>query len=218
MLRSSRNRSKEGSTHKIEPVQEEEEEENDDFMKNQYVISGQSHHQQTQPVIGKNKRGDKDDDDTLAFVGAQYNNHEQSETKKQQQEASPSTLASSDPDPSPNGSDPKADTVTKKADIDQNTEESKPEPDAKPNPTTRKAIAKKRAMDEFLRLEAEKKMKEQEEYLKHKAFMADVEVRRRANVLLNKAKRKRNEIFASQRNGLRKRLVAGGVCCSPVTQ
>jgi hypothetical protein len=74
---------------------------------------------------------------------------------------------------------------------------------------TKAAQKKQAALDEYNQIQAEKKRKLHEDEVNHKTFLDEIETRRRANVLINKAKRKKHQIFASQEYGLRKRLVAG---------
>ena len=181
---------------------------------------------------------EEEEDENLGFVGAQYtNNTDERSPHKSPKIGSPHKKDSPNKQISPNKFDtphkkkesPKKDSSHKKEAVDaspppkqqdaqsqmkESPTTPKPKLDPKETPAvstqaTRKAEAKKKALDEYMRVAAEKKNKEQEDYLKHRAFLAEVEARRRANIVLNKAKKKRIAIFASQSKGMRKRFVAG---------
>ena len=181
MFQSSRNRAK---NNDIVPIKEEEEEleDADIFMKGQYDPNNEQV-DGVEPVNIKDDKQEKAVDDEKKKENSEDNNENDNNIKQ-----SDESNANSESDSMP--SKPKLKREMSDRQI-------------------RKERKKEKAVKEFLELQAEKKRKEEEDNLKYKAFMVEVEERRRAAIKRNKANRKRNAIFASQRDGLRKRLCAG---------
>lgn len=186
---------------------EEEEEGEDSFMKKQYSPSNPTSrpHSRDQEQ-GKQKRKQKQgggeiDDQNLAFVEAQYDNSNPSSNKGTSHKKEAPIRVHSSPK-SQKGTPSKE---SKQESVAAKEKEQTPEP-KETTQESRKAEAKKKALEEYMNKINAKKNEEQ---LKQKAILAEIEQRRRANIILNKAKKKRNEIFASKKNGLRKRFVAG---------
>ena len=194
----------------VKEEEDESENEENEFMKGQYPAheeNGKADTRVEMPVYSCDKNGDTCDEN-IAFVASQYSDSATPPLPTVGSDTQSPVKAQSHQVTTADNDEKKFQSAEAISTNDSSSGTTTTTPMNKYDPATRKANAKKRALDEYHRLAAEKKQKEQEDYIKHQAFLADVEHRRRTNVLINKANRKRNAIFASQKNGLRLRLCA----------